>query len=114
MKKILLAIALMTGTAALFAGTHTHSTGVAAEKNISATIRSQIRFPEFLLDKQGEHAAAIFFKIAPSGSIKIQTIQSDDETLKTELLSQVGNFKVNTEGLDTRDVYKVVVRFETL
>ena len=114
MKKIILAIALLTGTAAAFAGTNINHSSIAAEKNISASIRSQIRFPEFLTEQEGEHTAAIFFKVTNHGAIKIQDIQCADENLKSNLLGQTENLRVNSAGLDTRDTYKVVVKFETL
>ena len=114
MKKIILAIALLTGTAAAFASTNNNHTSIAAEKNISASIRNQIKFPEFLTEQEGEHTAAIFFKVTGRGVIKIQDIQCADENLKSNLLSQTENIRVNTAGLDTRDTYKVVVKFETL
>jgi|GEM_PF-2977738 biopolymer transport protein ExbD len=114
MKKIILAIVLLTSTAIAFAGSNNNQTNLAAEKNISVSIRSQIQFPEFLKEKEGEHLAAIFFKVTKNGTIKVQSIQCDDQELKTNLLNQSENFKISTIGLDTRDTYKVVVKFETL
>jgi hypothetical protein len=58
--------------------------------------------------------AAIFFKVTKNGDIKIQEIKCDDQELKANLLSQSENIKVNSTGLDTRDTYKVVVKFNTL
>jgi hypothetical protein len=113
MKKIILAFGLLTSTAIAFAGINSNQTNV-SEKNISATIRSQIQFPEFLKEKDGEHTAAIFFKVSPHGNIKIERIECTDEDLRSNLMEQAENFKVNTSGLDTRDTYKVVVRFNTL
>ena len=114
MKKIILAIALLTSGVIAFAGSNKNQICLAAEKNISASIRSQIRVPQFLIEKEGEHTAAIIFKVTKAGTIRIQNIQCDDEDLKADLLSQSENFKVNTSGLDTRDIYKVVLKFETL
>ena len=114
MKKIILAIALLTGTAAAFAGTNNTHSSIAAEKNISASIRNQIKFPEFLIEQEGEHTAAIFFKVTGRGVIKIQDIQCADENLKSNLLGQTENIRINTTGLDTRDTYKVVVKCDTL
>ena len=114
MKKLLLAIALLTSTAIAFAGPSNTKANIAAEKNVSASIKSQIQFPEFLIEKQGEHTAAIFFKVSDCGAIIVQDIKCDEEDLKANLLSQVQNIKVSSGGLDTRDTYKVVVRFETL
>jgi hypothetical protein len=114
MKKIILAIALLISTAFAFAGSNTNQTNLTAEKNITVSIRSQIQFPEFLKEKDGEHMAAIFFKVTKNGAIKIQDIKCDDQELKANLLSQSGSIKINSAGLDTRDTYKVVVKFETL
>ncbi len=114
MKKIILAIVLLTSTAIAFAGPNSSQANILAEKNISSSIKSQIRFPEFLTEQQGEHTAAIFFKVTDCGSINIQDIKCDDENLKANLLEQGENIRVNSAGLDTRDTYKVVVRFETL
>ena len=114
MKKLILAIALLTSTAIAFAGPNNNQATVAAEKNVSASIKSQIQFPEFLIEKLGEHTAAIFFKVTDCGAIVVQDIKCDDEDLRANLMSQAQNIKVSTAGLDTRDTYKVVVRFETL
>ena len=114
MKKLLLAIALLTSTAIAFAGPTTSQTNIAAEKSVSASIKSQIRFPEFLIEKEGEHTAAIFFKVSDCGAIIVQDIKCDEEDLRVNLLSQAQNIKVSSGGLDTRDTYKVVIKFETL
>jgi len=114
MKKIILALALIAGTTAAFAGPNKNETNMAAERNISASIRSQIQFPEFLKEQEGVHSAAIYFKVNDCGTIRIKDIQCDDPELKANLINQAENFKVNTLGLDTRDTYKVVVKFESL
>jgi hypothetical protein len=114
MKKIILSIALLTSAIVTFAGPENKYATMVAEKNMSASIRSQIHFPEFLMEKEGEHKAAIIFKLTGCGTIAVQEIQSDDADLKVELLNQVPAIKVNTAGLDIRDTYKVVVRFEAL
>jgi len=114
MKKIILAIALITGTAACFAGPNSSETNVTTEKMVSASIRSQIQFPEFLKEQEGIHSATIIFKVNDCGTIKIKDIQCQDPELKANLLNQAENFKVSTVGLDTRDTYKVVVKFQSL
>jgi hypothetical protein len=113
MKKIILAITLFCTSAAAFAGGD-HKSTVSAEKNISANIRSQIAYPEFLKEKEGEHTAALIFQVTDCGTIRIKDIECDDHDLRENLYSQSGNIKIDTTGLDTRDTYKVVVRFETL
>lgn len=115
MKKLLLASALLiAASASTFAGSNCQTPPVIAEKNISASIRSQIMFPDFLREKEGEHDATIIFKVNPCGTINVQDIQSDDEDLRADLMNQAPNIKVSSECLDTRDTYKVVVRFKTL
>jgi len=113
MKKLTLAIALLTMTVIAFAGPNKQVT-LAAERNVSASIRSQIQFPEFLKEKDGEHSAAIFFTVTDCGLIKVCEIRCDDEDLKANLMAQAEHIKISTAGLDTRDTYKVVVRFETM
>jgi hypothetical protein len=114
MKKLLLAIVLLTSTAIAFAGPNNNQTLVAAEKNVSASIKSQISMPECLADRVGEHSAAIFFAVTDCGAIKVSDIKCDEEDLKAALLNQAEGIKVNTSGLDSRDTYKVVVRFQIL
>ncbi|MCW3124373.1 MAG: hypothetical protein JWO03_31 [Bacteroidetes bacterium] len=116
MKKLLLAAALLiAASATTFAATNCQTTPLIAEKNISESIRSQIQFPEFLKEKEGEHNATIIFKVNACGTINIREIQTDDDDLRTDLMAQAPNFKVNTAAcLDSRDTYKVVVRFKTL
>jgi hypothetical protein len=112
MKKLILSIALLTSTVIAFAGAP--STNVSAEKNIGAIIKSQIRFPEFLIEQEGEHTAVVFFKVTEHGTIKVQDIQCDDRNLKADLLDQAENIRISPIGLDSHDTYKVVIRFETI
>ena len=114
MKKLLLSIALLAATTFTFAGPSANIKSVSTEKNISATIRSQITFPDFLVEKEGAHSAAVFFKVTEQGTIKVLEITCEDKELKANLVSQIENMRINTAGMDTRDTYKVVIRFETL
>jgi hypothetical protein len=115
MKKLLLAFALLiAASATTFAGSHHQSPPMLAEKNISASIRSQIQFPDFLRERDGEHDATIVFRVNSCGTIAVKEIQTDDEDLRANLMEQAINIKVSPVSLDTRDTYKVVVRFKTL
>lgn len=113
MKKQILIIALVLTTAFGFAGPNT-KVNIYAERNISISIRSQIRFPEFLKEREGEHSAAIFFRVSDCGTIVVKEIKCDDDELRADLLGQVDKIKINPAGLDTKDTYKVIVKFQTL
>jgi hypothetical protein len=113
MKKLIPTIALLMITAFVFAGPNSKA-NVYAERNVSISIKSQIRFPDFLKEREGEHNAAIFFKVTDCGTIAVQEIKCDDEELRQNLLGQVDKIKISPYGLDTKDTYKVVVRFQTL
>jgi hypothetical protein len=112
MKKLIISIALLAIAISTFAGANSNNAG--AEKNISASLKSQIIFPDFLKENMGEYTAAIFFKVTDCGEIVVKEIECDDPNLKANLLNQTKNIKVAAGGLDTRDTYKVIVRFETL
>ena len=115
MKKILFASALLIAASiTTYAGSNTTTTPMMAEKNISASIRSQIQFPAYLTESEGEHNATITFKVNACGTIAIQDIQADDEDLRANLLDQAASIKIDTGNLDTHNTYKVVVRFKTL
>lgn len=114
MKKPLLLITALLGlTIVTFAGPNQKKTA-ALEKNISTSIKNQISYPEFLLGQGGEHNAIIFFNVTECGTIIIKDITCNNPELITNLLNQAQNIKINGAGLDPRDTYKVVVRFETL
>jgi hypothetical protein len=113
MKKVILATALLIAAiSTTFAGTNTET--IAAEKNMSQAIKSQITYPEFLKEKQGEYRAEISFSVSDCGAINLKEVNCEDEDLKNYVVNQIGSFKVNTYGLDTHSTYKVVIRFETL
>jgi hypothetical protein len=116
MKKLLFITALLiAATATTFAGSNSQTATRFAEKNLSAAIRSQIQFPAYLRESEGEHDATIIFKVTSAGTINVQDVQTDDEDLRADLLSQAPNIRINGIGsLDTRDTYKVVIRFKTL
>jgi hypothetical protein len=116
MKKLLFIAALLIAASVttFAANNNCQMPPVIAEKNISESIRSQIQFPEFLREKEGEHNATIIFKVNSCGTINVQEIQTEDDELRAELMAQTPNIKVNTAAcLDSRDTYKVVVRFRT-
>ena len=117
MKKLLFVTALLiVASAHTFAATNNcQTTQVMAEKSISESIRSQIHFPAYLREAEGEQNATIIFTVNSCGTINIREIQTEDEDLRTELMAQAPNIHVNTAAcLDSRDTYKVVVRFKTL
>ncbi len=116
MKKLitLAALTLAISTATFAAINNCQTTSQMAEKNITASIRSQIQFPEYLRGADGEHAATIVFKVNACGTIAVQEVQTDDEDLRQNILSQAPGFHVDAACIDSRDVYKVVVRFKTL
>ena len=113
MKKTILAIALIAGiSSGLWASTNEKIS--TAEKNITATIKNQIIFPEFLREQDGEFEATIIFRVSDSGSVIVKEIQCDDEELRNNLMNQSEHIRLDTTGLDTKDTYRVVVRFKTL
>ena len=115
MKKLILASALLlAASVTTFAGSRHLTVPMIAEKNISASIRGQIQFPDFLRERDGEYDATIIFRVNSCGTIAVKEIQTDDEDLRTNLMEQALNIKISTANLDTRDTYKVVVRFKTL
>ena len=114
MKKVFLAIALFAATTATtFAHPVSEST-TSAERSFATALRSQIIFPEFLKEKEGTTDAEVAFKVTDCGTITIQNIDCDNLELRDYLLSESANFKLNTTGLDTHSVYKIVIKFQTL
>jgi len=113
MKKLLLAAVLIAASISTFAATNTQAP-LLAEKSISLSIRSQIQFPDCLRERDGEHDATITFRVNTCGTISVQDIETDDEELKADLMTQAPGIKVDAAGQDSRDIYKVVVRFKTL
>jgi hypothetical protein len=73
MKKTILAIAFMAGiNSGLWASTNENIS--TAEKNITATMKSQIIFPDFLRQQDGEFEATIVFRVSDSGSVMVKEI----------------------------------------
>ncbi|MBS1617418.1 MAG: hypothetical protein JST76_02815 [Bacteroidetes bacterium] len=116
MKKLitLATLILMTAAASHAATNASKPNPQLAERNIVSSIRSQIQFPEYLKEVDGEHDATIIFKVNSCGTITVQEVQCDEEDLRRNLLSQVAGFHVDASYLDSHDTYKVVVRFKTL
>lgn len=116
MKKtpILIALILVVAATGMAAAPHRERNLQLAERQITASIRSQIQFPEYLRESEGEHAATITFRVNPCGTIAIQEIQSDEDDLRQAIASQVQNMHVEGGCPDSRDTYKVVVRFKIL
>jgi hypothetical protein len=113
MKKLLPTIALLMIAAFVFAGPNSKA-NMYSERNISISIKSQILFPEFLKEREGEHTAAIFFRVTDCGTIAVQEIKCEDEEMRQNLLGQLDKIKISPLGLDPKDTYKIVVRFQTL
>ena len=115
MKKLFtLAVLIVAVSVTSFAATNCQTTSQIAEKNITASIRSQIHFPEYLREMDGEHAATIIFKVNACGTIAVQEVQTDDDDLRQNILAQAPGFHVDAACIDSRDTYKVVVRFKKL
>ena len=113
MKKIFIAISFLAITAAAFAG-NCNTKNISPEKKLDASIQNQLAYPEFLLERPGEHTAEVHFTINPNGTINVKEIQSDETDLRENLIYQLKTFTVYTTGLDLSDTYLVVVRFETM
>ena len=111
MKKIIFAISFLAITAAAFAGNSNNKKVVTPERRLDYSIQQQVVVPHILMDRPGEHTAELRFAINPDGTLKIKEIVSDEQDLTKNLLNQVQNFTVNTEGLDLKDTYKVVLKF---
>jgi hypothetical protein len=113
MKKLIFAISFLAITAAAFAGNNNIKT-ITPEKRLDYSIQQQVAFPNFLADRQGEHTAEIHFTLNADGTMNVKDMVCDETDLKNNLMYQIKAFTVNTEGLDLRDTYKVVVRFNVL
>ncbi len=113
MKKLIIAISFLTITAAAFAGNNAAKV-ITPEKKLDYSLQSQVAYPNFLLERPGEHMAELHFSVNADGTINVKNIVSEEEDLKENLMYQVKTFVVNTNGLDLRDTFKVVLRFNTL
>ena len=113
MKKILITLCFISITVASFAG-NTKSKNISPEKMLDASIQTQLVYPDFLLQKTGEHTAEVHFTINPNGTIIVKEINTEEPDLRENLTYQLRNFRVSTSGLDLSDTYKIVLRFNTL
>ena len=113
MKKIIIALSFLAITAAAVAGT-TQTKKFTPEKILDASIQTQLVYPDFLLQKEGEHTAEVHFTINPNGTISVKEINTEEPDLKENLTYQLKTFRVSTSGLDLSDTYKIVLRFNTL
>ena len=113
MKKILITLCFIAITVASFAG-NTKSKNISPEKMLDASIQTQLVYPDFLLQKTGEHTAEVHFTINPNGTIIVKEINTEEPDLRENLTYQLRNFRVSTSGLDLSDTYKIVLRFNTL
>jgi exopolysaccharide biosynthesis protein len=111
MKKLFFAISFLAITAAAFAGNNNNKKTVTPERRLDYSIQQQVVVPHMLMDRPGEHTAELYFAINADGSLKVKEIVSEEQDLTKNLLNQVQNFTVNTEGLDLKDTYKVVLKF---
>ena len=111
MKKLIFAISFLAITAAAFAGNNNSKKIITPEKRLDYSIQQQVVVPHMLMDRPGEHTAQLYFGINADGTLKVKEVVSDEQDLTRNLLNQVQNFTVNTEGLDLKDTYKVVLKF---
>lgn len=116
MKKLfaLATLGLSISATSLAAGNSHKATQALAGRSITAAIRSQIHAPDYLKDSEGEHDATIIFKVNSCGILAVQDVQTEEEDLRQEILSQVAGCHVNGVYVDSRDTYSVVLRFRTL
>jgi hypothetical protein len=113
MRKLIIAISFLAIATASFAGNNNAKT-ITPERRLDESIQDQVAFPNFLLERPGKHTAEVHFTVNTDGSINVKDIVSDEQDLKENLLYQIKTFSVNTTGLDLKDSYKVVLRFNTL
>ena len=114
MRKLIIAISFLAITGAAFAGNNNTATALTPEKKLDFSIRNQVSYPNFLLEKEGEHTAEVHFTINADGTINVKDIVSEEQDLKANLMNQIKDFSVNTGGLDLTETYKVVLRFNTI
>ena len=113
MKKIFISLSFLAIAAAAFAGT-TQTKKFTPEKILDASIQNQLVYPDFLLQKTGEHTAEVHFTINANGTLSVKEISTDEPDLKENLTYQLKTFRVSTSGLDLSDTYKIILRFNTL
>ena len=113
MRSIFITISFLVITAAAFAGNNREKT-VTPEQKLDFAIQNQVASPNFLSERPGMHSAEVHFMVNADGSINVKDISSEEEDLKENLLFQIRSFNVNTAGLDLRDTYKIVLRFNIL
>ena len=115
LKGLTLAVLLTFGITAFAENSNTSEKTSLAEKEIVTDIKSQISFPEFLLESNStEHQAEVSFKVTNCGFINVVKINTSEEKLKSELQHQLSKIKLNPQGLDENSTYQVVVRFKAL
>ena len=113
MKKLIFAISFLAMTAVAFAGNNNTKT-ITPEARLDASIQDQVAYPHFLVEKPGLHSAEVHFTLNADGTINVKDILSAESDLKANLIYQLKTFVVSTNGLDLKDTYKVVLRFNTL
>jgi hypothetical protein len=111
MRKLFFITSFLAITAAAFAGNNNNRKTITPERRLDYSIQQQVVVPHFIMDRPGEHTAELHFAVNPDGTIQVKEIVSDEQDLTRNLLNQVQNFTVNTDGLDLKDTYKVVLKF---
>lgn len=114
MRNFLITISFLAITAAAFAGNTHEKTTTTPEQKLDYEIQNQVAAPNFLSERQGMHTAEVHFTVNADGSINIKDINCDEQDLKENLTYQIKSFSVNTTGLDLKDSYKIVLRFNIL
>jgi hypothetical protein len=113
MKKVIFAISFLAITTFAIAGNNSAKTA-SPEKVLDFSIQSQVAAPNFLLEREGMHTAEIHFTVNPDGTVNVKDVVSDEQDLKENIAYQMKNITVNTTGLDLKDTYKIVLRFNIL
>ena len=113
MRNIIITLSFLAITATSFAGNNREKT-FTAEQKLDYAIQNQIAAPNFLTERPGMHSAEVHFTVNADGSITVKDISSSEQDLKENLQYQIKSFIVNTAGLDLKDTYKIVLRFNIL